>query len=65
MSQPITLPGAEAVVKSARTYVIDLIERVIWAFLGAAAAVALAAGPADCSPYRSGRALARPGWPQS
>ncbi|MFJ4617434.1 hypothetical protein [Streptomyces sp. NPDC088812] len=43
----INLPAAETVVKTARTYAIDLIERVIWTFLGAAAAVALAAGPGD------------------
>ncbi|MFD4572109.1 hypothetical protein ACFWNK_01740 [Streptomyces sp. NPDC058417] len=43
----INLPPAETVVKTARTYVVDLIERVIWTFLGAAGAVALAAGPAD------------------
>lgn len=43
----INLPAAETVVKTARTYAVDLIERIIWTFLGAAAAVALAAGPAD------------------
>jgi hypothetical protein len=41
------LPAAETVVKTARTYAVDLIERIIWTFLGAAGAVALAAGPAD------------------
>ncbi|MFF9205154.1 hypothetical protein ACF1AE_25700 [Streptomyces sp. NPDC014986] len=46
MSQ-IHLPHAETVVKTARTYTVDLIERIIWTFLGAAGAVALAAGPAD------------------
>lgn len=43
----INLPNTETVVKTARTYVVDLIERIIWTFLGAAGAVALAAGPAD------------------
>lgn len=43
----INLPAAETVVKTARTYAVDLIERIIWTFLGAAGAVALAAGPAD------------------
>jgi hypothetical protein len=47
MSQPIHLPGAETVVKTASTYARDLAERVVWTFLGAAAAVALAGGPAD------------------
>lgn len=46
MSQ-LNLPGAQTVVKTAGTYARDLIERVIWTFLGAAAAVALAGGPAD------------------
>jgi hypothetical protein len=43
----LNLPDAQTVVKTGRTYVVDLIERVIWTFLGAAGAVALAAGPAD------------------
>ncbi|MEU9643589.1 hypothetical protein [Streptomyces sp. NPDC048188] len=43
----INLPAAETDVKTARTYAVDLIERVLWTFLGAAGAVALAAGPAD------------------
>lgn len=43
----INLPRAETVVKTARTYAVDLIERIVWTFLGAAGAVALAAGPAD------------------
>lgn len=43
----INLPRAETVVKTARTYAVDLIERIIWTVLGAAGAVALAAGPAD------------------
>jgi hypothetical protein len=43
-----TLPGeAETVVKTAKTYAVDLIERVLWTFLGAAGAVALAGGPGD------------------
>ncbi|GGV86678.1 hypothetical protein GCM10010294_67570 [Streptomyces griseoloalbus] len=46
MSQ-LHLPDAETVVKTGRTYAVDLIERIIWTFLGAAGAVALAAGPAD------------------
>jgi hypothetical protein len=41
------IPATDTVVKTARTYAVDLIERIIWTFLGAAAAVALAAGPAD------------------
>lgn len=41
------IPDAQTVVKTARTYAVDLIERIIWTFLGAAGAVALAAGPAD------------------
>ncbi|MFJ8144696.1 hypothetical protein ACIQ6R_06425 [Streptomyces sp. NPDC096048] len=43
----INLPAADTVVKTARTYTVDLLERIIWTFLGAASAVALAAGPAD------------------
>lgn len=43
----INLPAADTVVKTARTYAVDLIERVVWTFLGAAGAVALAGGPAD------------------
>lgn len=43
----INLPAADTIVRTARTYAVDLIERVIWTFLGAAGAVALAAGPAD------------------
>jgi hypothetical protein len=43
----INLPNADTVVKTTRTYVTDLIERIIWTFLGAASAVALAGGPAD------------------
>ncbi|MGW2379318.1 hypothetical protein [Streptomyces sp. NPDC001658] len=43
----LNLPDTQTVVKTARTYVVDLIERVIWTFLGAAGAVALAGGPAD------------------
>ncbi|MGY0067730.1 hypothetical protein ACWZEH_13060 [Streptomyces sp. QTS137] len=43
----LNIPPAETVVKTARTYAVDLIERVLWTFLGAASAVALAAGPAD------------------
>lgn len=43
----INLPNVDTVVKTGRTYAVDLIERIIWTFLGAAGAVALAAGPAD------------------
>ncbi|MGW9024499.1 hypothetical protein ACWGQ5_09740 [Streptomyces sp. NPDC055722] len=43
----LSLPGAQTVVKTARTYAVDLAERTIWTFLGAAGAVALAGGPAD------------------
>jgi hypothetical protein len=41
------LPRTQTVVTTAETYAIDLAERVIWTFLGAAGAVALAGGPAD------------------
>ncbi len=41
------IPSTQTVVKTARTYTLDLLERIIWTFLGAAGAVALAAGPAD------------------
>lgn len=34
-------------VKTAKTYAVDLAERVVWTFLAAAAAVAVAAGPGD------------------
>lgn len=43
----LNLPAADTVVKTTRTYVVDLIERIIWTFLGASSAVALAGGPAD------------------
>lgn len=43
----VNLPEVQTVVKTARTYLADLVERIIWTFLGAAGAVALAAGPAD------------------
>lgn len=43
----MSIPSTQTVVKTARTYAADLIERVLWTFLGAAGAVALAAGPAD------------------
>lgn len=42
-----SLPPAEIVVKNARTFAHDLFERVFWTFIGAAAAVATAAVPAD------------------
>jgi hypothetical protein len=35
------------IAKTAQTYATDLAERIIWTFLAAAGAVALAAGPAD------------------
>ncbi|MET8693645.1 hypothetical protein ABZV65_14000 [Streptomyces bauhiniae] len=41
------LPTTDTVVKTTATYARDLAERVIWTFLGAAGAVALAGGPAD------------------
>jgi hypothetical protein len=41
------IPRVQTVAKTAETYAIDLAERVIWTFLGAAGAVALAGGPAD------------------
>lgn len=40
-------PTADSVVKTARTYAVDLVERVLATFLVAAAGVAVAAGPAD------------------
>ncbi|WP_405554356.1 hypothetical protein [Streptomyces sp. NBC_01171] len=43
----IHLPTADTVVKTSGTYARDLTERVLWTFLGAAGAVALAGGPAD------------------
>jgi TctA family transporter len=46
MSTP-SLPDVNTIVKTAKTYAIDLTERVIWTFLAAVASVALAAGPAD------------------
>ena len=42
-----SLPDAQTVVKTARTYAKDLTERVIWTFLGGTTAVVTAAGPAD------------------
>lgn len=43
-----TLPGdAETVIKTAKTYGRDLVERVVWSFLGGTVAVVTAAGPAD------------------
>ncbi|MFI8351351.1 hypothetical protein [Streptomyces sp. NPDC085596] len=39
--------NADTVVKTSATYARDLTERVVWTFLGAAGAVALAGGPAD------------------
>jgi hypothetical protein len=35
------------ITKTAQTYAKDLTERILWTFLAAAGAVALAAGPAD------------------
>lgn len=43
----ISLPPLGNVGRTAGTYAKDLAERVIWTFLTAAAAVALAAGPAS------------------
>lgn len=42
-----SLPGVNTVVQTARTYARDLIERVVWSFLGGAIAVMVAAGPGD------------------
>lgn len=42
-----SLPDVNTVVKTARTYAIDLAERVIWTFLATVSGVTLAAGPAD------------------
>lgn len=42
-----SLPDVNTVVKTAATYGKDLAERVVWTFLAASAAVAIAAGPAD------------------
>ncbi|MEV7394360.1 hypothetical protein [Streptomyces sp. NPDC091215] len=46
MSTP-SLPNVNAAVKTARTYALDLAERVIWTFLATVSGVLLAAGPAD------------------
>jgi hypothetical protein len=43
----LNLPNADTVVKTAATYGRDLAERVVWTFLAASTAVAIAAGPAD------------------
>ncbi|MFE1264396.1 hypothetical protein ACFW5X_28200 [Streptomyces albogriseolus] len=37
----------DTVVQTGATYVRDLVERIVWTFLAAAGAVALAAGPGD------------------
>ncbi|WTC56835.1 hypothetical protein OH715_16815 [Streptomyces cellulosae] len=37
----------DTVVRTGATYARDLVERIVWTFLAAAGAVALAAGPAD------------------
>lgn len=42
-----TRADVDTVVKTGATYVRDLVERVLWTFLAAAGAVALAAGPGD------------------
>jgi hypothetical protein len=42
-----SLPDINTVVKTAKTYAIDLGERVVWSFLGGTTAVIVAAGPAD------------------
>ncbi|WP_052852179.1 hypothetical protein [Streptomyces avicenniae] len=41
------LPAPSDLVRTARTYVTDLVERVVATFVVAAAGVAVAAGPAD------------------
>ena len=43
----INLPDVDTVVKTGATYARDLVERVVWSFLGGATAVTVAAGPAD------------------
>lgn len=43
----MTLPdGTSVIVKTAKTYLLDLGERVLWTFLAAAGGIAVAAGPA-------------------
>jgi hypothetical protein len=42
-----SLPDVNTVVKTAKTYGRDLVERVIWSFLGGTVAVVTAAGPGD------------------
>jgi hypothetical protein len=41
------LPDVNTVLKTGKTYAIDLAERIIWSFLGGTVAVIVAAGPAD------------------
>lgn len=43
----MSFPHNEVILKTAKTYALDLAERVLWTFLMAAGGVALAAGPAD------------------
>lgn len=43
----MTMPeGTTLIVKTAKTYALDLAERVVWTFLAAAGGIAVAAGPA-------------------
>lgn len=42
-----SLPSAETVVQTAKTYARDLAERTTWTFLMASGSIAMAAGPAD------------------
>ena len=42
-----TTPSTSSIARTAAAYAKDLAERVIWTFLAAAAAVALAAGPGE------------------
>jgi hypothetical protein len=41
------LPDVNTALKTAKTYAVDLGERVVWSFLGGTVAVIVAAGPAD------------------
>jgi hypothetical protein len=43
----MSIPSNDVIFKTAKTYAVDLAERVIWTFLIAAGGVALASDPAD------------------
>jgi hypothetical protein len=47
VSELPSLPSTDTLVKTARTYAVDLGERVIFTFLATEAALVTAAGPAD------------------